>query len=183
MAYTSTQLDNLLALRLLKILITPFEEFPAYKTGVIDEKGKYIVPKNKRTDKQRKSLTYLDRLLINVKKIINKLPGGESKLKNLVAAMFLIKECQSTNDDGDLLTEQHFLEKVEAVDMLDDNVQRVVNMWQLYIRLREQCTSAAIASSSAPNTEVTDHVANNNTSGIEIYSAPLIPSIVRRKQK
>ena len=180
MAYKSSQVDNLIALRLLKILVTPFEEFPAYQSGVIDENGKYIVPSSKRTFAQKKTLTYLDRLMINIKKIINKLPGGESKLKNLVAAMFLIKECQDKQDDGEMLTEQVLIDKIETVDFNNPSVQRIINMWQMYAKLREQCTSAAIAGS---NSKVDNHVANNNTSGVEIYSTPLVPNIIRRKQE
>lgn len=77
MSYKSNPVvDNVIALRLLTILCTPFTEFPAYKAGIIDDKGRYIIPKSKRTSQQNKSLTYLDRLMINLKKIINKLPGG-----------------------------------------------------------------------------------------------------------
>lgn len=62
MSYKSSPLvDNMIALRLLTILCTPFNEFPAYKAGLIDEKGKYIVPKSKQTPAQKRSLTYLDR--------------------------------------------------------------------------------------------------------------------------
>ena len=176
MAYSSSQLDNLLALRLLKILVTPFNEFPAYKSGIIDENGKYIIPQHKRTSEQRRTLTYLDRLLINVKKLINKLPGGESKLKNLIAAMFLIKECQQNQDDGELLTEQYVVSFVDQCDINDQNIKRLITMWETYIKLREQCTSAAI-SGGENNTEVNDHVANNNTGGVQIYSTPLIHNV------
>ena len=93
MAYTSHSfMDNAIALRLLVMLTTPFKEMDAYKAGVIDDKGKYIVKPNDRTAEQKKVLTYLDKLIINVKKMINKLPGGENNLKNIIAAMILIKE-------------------------------------------------------------------------------------------
>lgn len=79
--------DNLYAIRMLTMLCTPFSEMPAYKAGVIDEKGKYIVSPNDRTAEQKSTVGYIDRLIINVKKLINKLPGGESKLKNIVAGI------------------------------------------------------------------------------------------------
>ena len=69
--------DNLYAIRMLTMLCTPFSEMPAYKAGVIDEKGKYIVSPNDRTAEQKSTVGYIDRLIINVKKLINKLPGGE----------------------------------------------------------------------------------------------------------
>ena len=176
MAYNSSQIDNLIALRLLKILTTPFNEFPAYKVGVIDEKGKYIVPKNKRDAKQRRSLTYLDRLMINIKKLINKLPGGENKLKNLIAAMVLIKECHDKQDDGETLTEQYVEQYINDFESEDTHYKRIANMWEMYIKLKEQTTAAAISGTAGADS----HVANNNTSGIEIYSAPMGDAIIRR---
>ena len=40
-----------------------------------------------------------------MKKLINKLPGGDNKIKNLVAALYLIKE-HLRADNGKLVTEQ-----------------------------------------------------------------------------
>lgn len=172
MAYKSSQLDNLLALRLLKILVTPFEEFPAYKSGIIDENGKYITPKNKRTSDQRKTLTYLDRLMINVKKIINKLPGGENKLKNLVAAMFLIKECQQNKDDGEMLTEQYVEQYIERCDELHTDYRHIVAMWETYVKLKETCGTSCISGHSPTNT----------TNAIAGYDLPLFGQVIKRKQ-
>ena len=84
--------SNLIALKLLAMLVTPFDQDPAFKSGAIDHHGKYI--KNKKSSYKP---NYLERLLINVKKLINKLPGGENKIKNLVSAMWLIRECVNQN--------------------------------------------------------------------------------------
>ena len=179
MAYSSSQVDNLIALRLLKILVTPFKEFPAYKSGVIDEKGKYIVPKDKRTKDQQKTLTYLDRLLINIKKLINKLPGGENKLKNLIAAMALIKECQQNDDDGELLTEQMIEQFVDQFNDNDANSRQLIQMWTTYLKLKEQMGTSAISGSAQGDYH---EPAANNTSGVQFYSLPISQHIVRRKE-
>lgn len=171
MAYKSTPIDNAIALRLLAILCTPFEEFPAYKSGVIDSKGKYIVPLSKRTPSQKRSLTYLDRLMINIKKMINKLPGGESKLKNIVTAMVLIKECTEAENDGILLTEEYTVKVRDGLDCTKDEYHNVVNLWCEYLKLREEMGTQALSGSTNVNT----------TSGIDWYSLPLAKdSIVRR---
>ena len=47
--------DSVLVYQFLKRLVTPFEKFPAYQTGVIDKDGKILVPKHKRTQEQRNS--------------------------------------------------------------------------------------------------------------------------------
>lgn len=172
MAYKSTPIDNAIALRLLAILCTPFEDFPAYKSGVIDEKGKYIVPHSKRSPAQKRSLTYLDRLMINIKKMINKLPGGESKLKNIVTAMVLIKECTENTNDGILLTEEYTNEVSDNLDYTKDEYHNIVNLWCEYLKLKEEMGSSAIATNPIGNT----------TSGIDGYSLPLSKdSIVRRQ--
>lgn len=85
--------DNLIAYRVLSMLVKPFEETDAYKLGIIDATGKNLIKsRDLKTSEQKDAYTYLHRLVFNLKKLLNKLPGGESKLKNLVAAFFLLKE-------------------------------------------------------------------------------------------
>jgi hypothetical protein len=108
--------DNLIAYRILSMLVTPFDKTPAYRLGIIDEKGKILRKMAElRTDEERNAYTYLHRLVFNLKRILIKLPGGDSKLKNIVAAFFLIKECYEKNDSTALLEEKYMviLEKLE----------------------------------------------------------------------
>lgn len=108
--------DNLIAYRILWMLVTPFDKTPAYRLGIIDEKGKILRKMaDLRTDEERNAYTYLHRLVFNLKRILIKLPGGDSKLKNIVAAFFLIKECYEKNDSTALLEEKYMaiLEKLE----------------------------------------------------------------------
>lgn len=93
----SQMIDNLIAYRILKMLIVPFKETDAYKLGIIDANGKNLIPFSKlKTSEQRDAYTYLIRFVFNLKKILNRLPGGESRTKNLIAAMWLVKEQQIT---------------------------------------------------------------------------------------
>jgi len=83
----------LIALKLLYMLVTPFDKTPAFRLGIIDAKGKILRKASTlKTEEERDAYTYLNRLVFNVKRLINKLPGGESKLKNIVAAFFMVKE-------------------------------------------------------------------------------------------
>jgi hypothetical protein len=85
--------DGLIAYRILKMLVTPFKETEAYKLGIIDDKGKNLKKVSQLdTAAEKDAYSILYRLVFNMKKIINRLPGGESKIKTLVAALFLIKE-------------------------------------------------------------------------------------------
>lgn len=84
--------DNVIAIRILHMLITPFVKMDAYKLGVIDERGNILVQKNKQTYDQKKAFSMLDRIVISLKRLLAKLPGGDNKLKSMIAAYWLIKE-------------------------------------------------------------------------------------------
>jgi hypothetical protein len=108
--------DNLIAYRVLSMLVKPFVDTDAYKLGIIDTKGKNLIKPSQFTHEQQKdAYTYLHRLVFNMKKIINKTPGGENKLKSLVAALFLIKESYEKHEYT--LTD---LEN-KYIDILDSN--------------------------------------------------------------
>lgn len=119
----SRLIDNLIAYRILTMLIKPFDDTQAYKLGIIDAKGKNLKKSSTlKTSAEKDAYTYLNRLVFNMKKIINKLPGGESKLKSLVAALFLVKEYYQNNDRTTSLMEQRYN---QILEMLKDNVYLV----------------------------------------------------------
>ena len=88
----SSSIDNLVALRVLYMLVTPFDKTEAYKHGVIDKDGKLLVKVKDQTQEQKDSYDYLDRLVFNLKRLIGRLPGGKSLFASLVAALYLVKE-------------------------------------------------------------------------------------------
>ena len=92
----SQVIDNLIAYRVLSMLVKPFKDTDAYKLGIIDDKGNNLIKSRDFTKQEQKdAYNYLTRLVFNLKKLLNKLPGGESKTKNLIAALFLIKEAHN----------------------------------------------------------------------------------------
>lgn len=98
--------DNLIAYRVLMMLVTPFEDTDAYKLGIIDKNGKNLIKlADLKTEDQKTAYTYLHRLVFNLKRILNKLPGGDSKLKNIVAALWLLKETYEGRHNSALLEE------------------------------------------------------------------------------
>lgn len=147
----SNFIDNAIALRLLVMLVTPFKETEAFKKGVIDETGKYIIPLNKRTKEQKDTINYLTRLIFNVKKALNKLPGGESKLKNLAAAMFLIREAYNGGKVS-TLTEEY----VDNVNSIQEERQRFISLWGDYLTMKEEMstTGAPFNSISSGNVDM-----------------------------
>ena len=104
--------DNLIAFRILTLLVKPFPETDAFRLGIIDKNGKNLIPSSKlNSDEEKDSYDYLHRLVFNLKKLINKLPGGDNKTKNIVAALFLIKQKLIIND-GELISESKLLRTI-----------------------------------------------------------------------
>ena len=115
--------DNLIAFRILKMLVTNFEDTAAYKLGIIDKKGKNIRKANTlQTSQERDAYTYLNRLVFNMKKIINKIPSGESKMKSLVAALWLVKEQYQSGSRSTALMQEKF---DNIMKLLDNRVSLV----------------------------------------------------------
>ena len=107
--------DNLIAYRVLSMLVKPFIETDAFRLGIINDKGQNLIKsRDLKTSEEKNAYTYLHRLVFNLKKILMKLPGGDSSLKNLVAAFFLIKEAYSQRST--LIDESRLLDLIEKID-------------------------------------------------------------------
>ena len=85
--------DSLIAYRILKLLVTPFDQTDAYKLGIIDAKGKELKRMQELNSvNERDAYTLLHRLVFRIKKIIEKVPIDNKKILSLAAAYALIKE-------------------------------------------------------------------------------------------
>ena len=85
--------DLFVVYQFLRRLVTPFKSWPAYDAGVIDERGKILIPKNKRTTiEQKKSFKIFDLMILKLKRLLEKIPFGKSILGRYAAALWLIKE-------------------------------------------------------------------------------------------
>jgi hypothetical protein len=85
-------LDNLIALRMLKTLTQKWTETPAFKAGVIDSQGKFIVKPYQQTIAQKNSYSKLDVLVFNLRKLIEKVPLGKRTIAKYIIALRLIQE-------------------------------------------------------------------------------------------
>ena len=80
-------IDVLITYRVVKMLITPWEQQDAYKYGIIDNNGKVLKKmKDLKTPQEKDSYTLLHRFVFNLKRIIGIIPGGKSKLGTYAAA-------------------------------------------------------------------------------------------------
>ena len=84
--------------RFLKMLTTPFDQTEAFKLGIIDEKGNRIKSKVVKTSEEKDAYTTFHRLVFNIKKLLERLPGGGSRLASYAAGLFLIKEKYNLTD-------------------------------------------------------------------------------------
>lgn len=110
----SKTIDNVIAFRVLYLLVTPFEKSDAYKLGIIDKEGNQLKKmKDLKTQDEKSSYNYLTKLVFNLKKLIAKVPGGSTQFASFVAAYWLIKESNGRTT----ITEeqfQHVLSKLQS---------------------------------------------------------------------
>ena len=88
-------LDRQYALRILKMLATDFKDMDAYKQGIIDKDGKVLKKTHQlKTQAEKKAYTYLDRLVVILKKQIkqNEKRGDYNLTKALSPALWLVRE-------------------------------------------------------------------------------------------
>jgi hypothetical protein len=78
------------AVSLLWELVKPFEKYEAYKLGIIDRHGNLL--RSPRTVEERNSYDALTRIAVNLNRLLAKVPGGESQIASLLAAMYLWRE-------------------------------------------------------------------------------------------
>lgn len=111
-------IDNLYAARFATLLYMDWSKWDAYKQGVIDASG--TVVKEPKTPSETKSWTYLHRLAANIKKLIETVPGGKSKIGKLVATYALFRE-----DSTDEIIYETFDPNVwlSSVEMIQESYQ------------------------------------------------------------
>lgn len=106
--------DSIIALRILHLLVTPFDQTEAFKRGIIDSKGKELRRmRDLNTVEDRDAYTLLHRLVYRLKKIIERVPIENKKLLSLAAAYSLIKECYDINKEPVNL-EELFIKKLNT---------------------------------------------------------------------
>ena len=89
--------------KFIRLMSTPFRQMDAYKYGIIDDKGKFLKKSDELTSsKEKKSVDVFNRLIINLKKLIKKIPDPslQAQLRTVATAMVLIKE-ESEKIGGD----------------------------------------------------------------------------------
>mgnify|MGYP005725395591 FL=1 len=121
-------IDLFVTYRFLRLLTTPFEDTDAFKFGIIDEKGNRIKKKGSTkpevelaTSELKNSYTILHKLVFNIKKIFNKVPGLRTKVGTYAAALFLLKDTFKESVDDPDVFEKEFIKYLKENDIELDN--------------------------------------------------------------
>jgi len=88
--------DLVYTFRFLRLLTTKFEDTEAFKLGIIDKDGKrlqsYDLKDMDNRSNYKEYYTPFHRLVFNIKKLLAKAPGGDTRLASYAAALYLLKE-------------------------------------------------------------------------------------------
>ena len=121
-------IDLFVTYRFLKLLTTPFERTEAYKLGIIDKKGHRILKKDSTkpavelaTSQQNSAYTILHKLVFNIKKLFNKVPGLRTKIGTYAAALFLLKDTFKESVEDPDMFEQEFVKFLQENNIEFDN--------------------------------------------------------------
>lgn len=128
-------IDLFVTYRFIKLLVTPFKETDAYKLGIIDENGLRMKEPgtNKattlRTIDEKNAYTILHKLVFNIKKIFQKVPGLRTKLGTYAAALFLLKDTLREHVEDPEVFEKEFLKYLKENGYeLDDTISEEVTL-------------------------------------------------------
>jgi len=83
--------DYYLVYRFIKALVTPFKKTKAYKLGIIDEKGKILKKlKELETPEEKSAYGRFERMIWNLKKVLQKVPIINKNFVSIAAASLLL---------------------------------------------------------------------------------------------
>lgn len=107
----SKVIDAFVAYQFIKLLSTPWKETEAYKLGIIDEKGKILKKSRQlKTREEKAAYTMIHRLVWNVKRLLDKLPAGQTRIGSFSTALWMLRESTEIQYGSDFhLAYQTFL--------------------------------------------------------------------------
>jgi len=93
MSFVSRATDLIYTFRFLRLLTTAWEDTEAFKHGIIDKNGEVLRRASTlKTDEEKSCYNTFHRLVFNIKRLLNKVPFGKSKIASYAAALLLMRE-------------------------------------------------------------------------------------------
>lgn len=160
--------DSVIAYRLLRMLVTPFDKTEAYRLGIIDANGKELKKmRDLNSVVEKDAYTILHRMIYRIKRIIEKVPIASKQLSSYAAALALIKECYETGREP-IDLEQRFLNK------LNEDLTEEINIMEKLLEKKTLVPFKVFAEEAPVNNAVA-------TPGIDGFTPETLG--VRRKKK
>ena len=111
-------IDALIAYRVLKLLVTPFNKTKAFKFGIIDDKGKVLIKSknflktfsSQELPKAREAYTLLIRFVFNLKRLLGKVGIRGPITTSAAAALAFFKEENGSNLEVEKTVYKHLVE-------------------------------------------------------------------------
>ena len=116
----SRAIDLIITYRVVKMLVTPFEKFEAFKRGIIDADGKVLKKFKEVKGTDRRHYTMLHRFVFNLKRILKKVGLGSRLGSFAVALALLIKE------DKDYLNYKDAIESAVITYLKEENLYNML---------------------------------------------------------
>jgi hypothetical protein len=130
--------DLFLVYQFIKRLATPFKEWEAYKLGIIDERGNQLKKRKDFTkNREHEAFGIFDIVITKLKRLLEKVPGGKSKIGSYAAALWLVKEHKAIEQYGEdyILIESDMLKGIEENMAI---VENYVDIDSLFERAMEE---------------------------------------------
>ena len=111
--------DLFITYKFIRLLTTKWKDTEAFDEGVIDDKGKLLVKGKDQTSAQKKVYTVFHKLVFNIKRILERVPFGKSRIASYAAALFLLKE-ETGMAEEDILTVLQDFGADTSIDLTED---------------------------------------------------------------
>lgn len=109
--------------KFLRLLTIPWKQTDAFQLGIIDGNGKLLIkPSQFTTSEQRDAYSYFDRLVFNIRRLLEK-AGAGSRIASYAAALYLIKDNFNISDSS--------IEMIFKKMELDINTENITESWYI----------------------------------------------------
>ena len=113
--------DLFFVYQFIRRLTTPYKRWPSFASGVIDKDGNVLVPPKERSKEQTKTFGVTDLMILRLKRLLAKVPGGKSQIATYAAALMLLRESKKEKGGALLGETKEFLESYRGyIELFED---------------------------------------------------------------
>tara|TARA_B110000211_G_scaffold233724_1_gene300746 strand:- start:1545 stop:2189 length:645 start_codon:yes stop_codon:yes gene_type:complete len=106
-----------LAYRFIKILTSKWEDTDAYASGVVDASGNQLKKTGDlKTSDEKKSYTIFHKIIFNIKRLLQRFPGGKSRIASYAAALSLLRESTEVRQTDKDILENILIEHINKLE-------------------------------------------------------------------